>query len=207
MTPRPNVSEERKAQILDAAAAVFSREGFHQAPMADIADEAGLSKGTLYLYFESKDDLISALLEHFYREALGSLPEMVAAEGTATERLLKIGRSVVSGMQDMLQTLPLSFEFYAEAARQEQVRLFFKEYFAESYGFLSTIVEQGIERGEFRPVDPYAAALMVGAIFEGLGLLWMVNPASVDWEKHTEAIFDLLLNGLLAGEGKHGKPS
>ncbi|HET7081061.1 MAG TPA: helix-turn-helix domain-containing protein, partial [Chloroflexia bacterium] len=55
MSPRPDVSEERKNQILDAAAAVFSRLGFHEARMDDIVRESGLSKGTLYWYFTSKD--------------------------------------------------------------------------------------------------------------------------------------------------------
>ncbi|MDL1899078.1 helix-turn-helix transcriptional regulator [Anaerolineae bacterium CFX7] len=54
MSPRANVSAARKAQILDAAAAVFARKGFYQASMDDIVEEAGLSKGALYWYFKSK---------------------------------------------------------------------------------------------------------------------------------------------------------
>ena len=51
MSPRPDVSEERRNQILEAAMAVFARQGFEQARMDDIAQEVGLSKGALYLYF------------------------------------------------------------------------------------------------------------------------------------------------------------
>ena len=57
MTPRPDVSAERTAQIVEAAIAVFSRLGFHKARMDDIAREAGVSKGTLYWYFESRTPL------------------------------------------------------------------------------------------------------------------------------------------------------
>ena len=60
MAPKPDVSEERKQQILEAASEVFSQKGFDNARMEDIAEQTGLSKGSLYLYFKSKDDLITS---------------------------------------------------------------------------------------------------------------------------------------------------
>ena len=63
MSPRPDVSKERKQQILDAAEDVFTRKGLDNARMDDIAKRTGLSKGSLYWYFKSKDDLIIAILD------------------------------------------------------------------------------------------------------------------------------------------------
>ena len=63
MSPRPDVSEARKEQILAAALAVFSRLGLAQARMDDIVAEAGLSKGAIYWYFTGKDEIIAAILE------------------------------------------------------------------------------------------------------------------------------------------------
>ncbi len=63
MSPRPDVSEERRTQILEAAMAVFARQGFDKARMDDIAQQARLSKGALYLYYKSKDAIISAILQ------------------------------------------------------------------------------------------------------------------------------------------------
>jgi AcrR family transcriptional regulator len=68
MSPRPDVSEERKNQILEAAVAVFARGGFQQSRMDDSAEQAGLSKGALYLYDKSKDALIVALLTYFFAQ-------------------------------------------------------------------------------------------------------------------------------------------
>lgn len=62
MSPRPDVSTERKDQILDAALFSFSKVGFHKARLLDIGGSSGLSKGSLYWYFESKNDLILKLL-------------------------------------------------------------------------------------------------------------------------------------------------
>ena len=61
MSPKPDVSEERTAQIITAAMQVFAQQGLEKARMDDIASESGLSKGTLYLYFKSKDAIISAI--------------------------------------------------------------------------------------------------------------------------------------------------
>lgn len=63
---RSDVSEERRSQILDAAVAVFARLGFHQARMDDIVQEAGLSKGALYWYFKSKDEIVMAILSSLF---------------------------------------------------------------------------------------------------------------------------------------------
>ena len=76
MSPRPNVSEERISQIVTAAEDVFTKKGFNEARMDDIAEETGLSKGTLYNYFKSKDDLIIAILDRIFQR------EFKAFEGT-----------------------------------------------------------------------------------------------------------------------------
>ncbi len=67
MSPKPDVSEERKGQIMSAAEEVFTKKGFDNARMDDIAEETGLSKGTLYLYYKSKDDLIIAILDRIFQ--------------------------------------------------------------------------------------------------------------------------------------------
>ena len=71
--PRPDVSTERKNQILNAAMRVFARRGFHKARMDDIAAESHLSKGALYLYFRSKDAIIQALARKLFDVELRAL--------------------------------------------------------------------------------------------------------------------------------------
>ena len=68
MSPRPDVSDERRTQILEAAMTVFD-----QARMDDIAQEFGLSKGALYLYYKSKDATLSAILQFFFSRAMKKL--------------------------------------------------------------------------------------------------------------------------------------
>jgi AcrR family transcriptional regulator len=195
------VSEERRAQIIEAAMVVFAREGFPRSRMDDIAKEAGLSKGALYWYFESKDAIIIALLEHLlngYAEKLRTLQE---AGGSATERLLFFARHAVADARRIpVQVTPLIYEFYALAMRRKALRVHIRDYFREYIELLADIIQEGIDQGEFRAVDAKKAAIQLGAMYEGLGLLWALDPETVNWEELGESTAELLLAGLKAGE-------
>jgi AcrR family transcriptional regulator len=73
MSPKPNVSNQRTAQIIEAATTVFAAKGFDHATMDDIADQAGINKATIYLYFDSKDALIRAVAGALFARELADL--------------------------------------------------------------------------------------------------------------------------------------
>ncbi len=196
MTPRPDVSEERKAQIVEAAVAVFSRLGFERARMEDVARESGLSKGTLYLYYESKDELIGALLESVFDWGMRDLKNALASGGSASERLRKLGGLMSGEIEKLYVLLPVWFEFYAVAARDEGVRRFMKSYFEEYREILAEIVLDGIQRGEFRQVDVEEVTVTLVSLFEGVTLLWAFDPKTVPIGSQIEASVRLLLEGL-----------
>lgn len=198
MSPRPDVSEERKSQILEAAMVVFARQGFDQARMDDIAQEARLSKGALYLYYKSKDAIISAILHLLFSQAMKKLRGFLENEeqGSVREQLLLLNQYYIAEMKWMASLLPLSFEFYAVAARQKAVRQFLKRYFKDYREVLAALVQRGIDRGEFQPVHAESVAIAITALCEGLALLWMVDPDATQWENTGEASFLLLLDGL-----------
>jgi AcrR family transcriptional regulator len=194
--PRPDVSEERISQILDAAVAVFAREGFDQARMDDIAREAHLSKGALYLYFKSKDAIISAILQFFFRREIRSLPSYDHFDGTVSEYLIATTHQLTGAVDRMTPLLPIAFEFYAIAGRRRDVRQFLQDYFAEYRQQLVAAIRQGIEQEEFHPLDPEMAAITIIALFEGLVLLWMVDPHVVRWGDQAEQAMRLLIAGM-----------
>jgi AcrR family transcriptional regulator len=88
MSPRPDVSEERRSQILEAALKVFARLGLDKARMDDIVSESGLSKGAIYWYFKSKDEIIAAILDSLFNREMQELETLNAREGPVYERLL-----------------------------------------------------------------------------------------------------------------------
>jgi AcrR family transcriptional regulator len=206
MSPRPDVSKERTQQILDAAIRVFSRLGFHNASMDDIVAESGLSKGALYWYFKSKDDIIIAILDAIFARELAGARALPDAPGTAQERLLQFIRLTVDEIQGMKVLLPIAYEFYSLAFRNKAVQKTLSNYFASYLSALVPLIEQGIARGEFRAVDPEQTAFAIGAVIEGTLLLWVLAPNVTDLGKQTESGMQLLLAGIAANSEEPAPP-
>jgi AcrR family transcriptional regulator len=196
MSRRPDSSEIRRNQILDAATKVFVRLGFQHARMDDIVEESGLSKGTLYWYFKSKEDIINAILRRLFAGALESLESLLEAEGTVSERLVQLTSDRVTGMKRMSSLVPIIFEFYAVAVHQQWVQQFIGEYFKHFRKLLEDLIQQGIDRGEFRRVNATEAAISLASIYEGLTIHWLIDPQTVQWDILSESSIPILLNGL-----------
>ena len=196
--PRPDVSGERRSQILDAAMAVFSRLGFHTARMDDIAEEAGLSKGALYLYYKSKDAIIGAILSYMFASAMKSLRELQSSEGSVRDQILSYAQLLARESERMARLSPIAFEFYAVAGRQKVVRQHLRDYLIQFREMLSALVRRGIEQGEFRAVNANETAYTLCALFEGLNLLLLVETQHEHWHQQVLASVGLLLDGIAA---------
>lgn len=198
MSPRPDVSEERKGQILNAAEEVFTSKGFDEARMDDIAEQTGLSKGTLYLYFKSKDDLIIAILDRIFQREFRAFEKI---DLNAIRPSQAIWTFVDTGIKDirlMLRLMPITFEFMGLAFRNKFVQRAFQGYFRRYVEFLVPVIQKGIEAGEFRSVDPDEIVIAIGAIMEGTLLLWVYDKSLVDPERHIRSGMKLLMEGILA---------
>ena len=196
MSRHPDSSEIRRNQILDAATTVFVRQGFQHARMDDIVEESGLSKGTLYWYFKSKEDIINAILRRLFTGELANLESLLEAEGTVSERLVLLTSDRVNGMKHMSSLVPIIFEFYAVAVHQQWVQQFIGEYFQQFRKLLEDLIQQGIDRGEFRPVNATEAAISLASMYEGLTIHWLMDPQTVQWDILSESSIPLLLDGL-----------
>jgi AcrR family transcriptional regulator len=198
MSPRPDVSEERKDQILDAATDVFAQKGLSDARVDDIVEESGLSKGTLYWYFKSKDEIIFSIFERMFSNEFKALEKMVDAGGTASESLLYYTNFAIEDVRGLLRLRPLVYEFLSWAFRRKFVREAFRTYMNKYMEAIVPIIQKGIDSGEFRVIDPHAAAITLGAIFEGTILLWVYDNTLVDIEKNIREGVTLFLEGLKA---------
>jgi len=178
----PNIRKHRQRQILQAARDVFAKDGFDSARMDDVADASGLSKGTLYLYYKSKDDLIAGLLKTTFNDLLVQLRALLEIDKSVETRLLDYAQQMTTYMQQDASTLNIAYEFYAVAARQPNVRRLLQTYFADYRAALTALLEQGIKRGEFARFDTTQTALTLIALLEGLTLLWFTDPDAVQLE-------------------------
>lgn len=197
---RKDVSAERKNQILDTAANVFARMGLHQARMDDIVRESGLSKGAIYWYFKSKDDIIATLVQRFFDQEMHEMQAVRDQDISAHDKLIHITRIFNRDLHQIhdMGLMPLFYDFYALAIRNDPTQSFLQAYFRTTSSFFATIFQQGIDRGEFRPIDPHAAAVTLIALFEGLILIWLIDPERVDPDAQIQASVHLLLQSIAA---------
>jgi AcrR family transcriptional regulator len=197
LSPKPDVSEERKNQILDAAINVFAKSGFSDARMDDIVQESGISKGGLYWYFKSKDQIIFAVLDRMIQREFDTFLSEKNKLESARDQFLLLIDLVEKDMGRFNFLMPVLFEFYAMGLRNASVRKMLSKSLQSYIDLIVPIIEQGIANGEFRSCDPIEAALAVGAVMEGTILLKGYNPDLVDLNKHIRSGAELLLNGIL----------
>ena len=196
MPPRQDVRKQRKDQILNAASRVFAEKGVHQSRMDDIVAESGLSKGALYWYFKSKDDILIAIFERMFNREFDQLTTLSSSEGTATERILSFIDLAMEDIKKMLRLMPIAYEFISLAFRRKFVQDSFKQYINSYINLFTPIIQQGIDNGEFRKVDPLDIAIATGAIFEGTILLWVYDRTLVSPELHIKRGICFILDGI-----------
>ncbi|HEX5466011.1 MAG TPA: TetR/AcrR family transcriptional regulator [Candidatus Limnocylindrales bacterium] len=189
----------RSDQILDAASLVFARLGFGAARMDDVASESGLSKGALYLYFKSKDQLIDALVGRIVSAETQRLHDTRAGDGSVADRLAAFGRAFAAELVALGPLAPVFPEVYARAMRHATVRAAFQRYLAGFRTELGALLAEGRASGELRPdFDPDQAALGVVGLMEGLALVWLVDREHIRIEAVVPAALDHYLVGLRA---------
>ena len=197
MSPKPNVSEERKEQITEAATKVFAEQGFDKARMDDIAAEAKLSKGALYLYFKSKDAIIKHLLESLFEREFADLSSLIDDPRPASEKLMLFAEKFIGDMHKWSRLIPIMYEFLGRLFRQSIVQEAFKKYLRVYLDMVTPIIQQGIDKGEFKEADASEIAITFGALFEGTILIWVYDSDLVDLEKNLRASIKLLMEGII----------
>lgn len=191
--PRPDVRDERRQQILDAAARVFAQKGLDAARMEDIARDAGLSIGGLYWYYKGKQEVMADLLAHLIDPDLAGLRALLDAPGSLRRRLSEYIQTWAGPAQAYQ---PVVYEFYSLAARDAQARAHLQVYLHSYRAILADLIRQAVASGELAEVDPETAALLLAAVYEGLFELRMIDPEHMDVAGQVEGVLDLVWMGL-----------
>jgi AcrR family transcriptional regulator len=158
--------EERPRQIIDAALEIFGERGLASARLEDIAKRAGLSKGTIYLYFPNKEELFREVVRQTIVAQIERAEREVAASSTltATESLVRF----VRGYWGFLRTSGFGALFrlvHGELTNfPDLARFYGREVIERALRLITGILERGMQAGEFRRMDPLLAARMLGPI-------------------------------------------
>jgi AcrR family transcriptional regulator len=195
-------SEARPGEILEAALAVFSEKGFAAARLDDIAARAGISKGALYLYFETKQDLFRAVV----RETV--VPNLAAVEAFAGQGGLAFGdlvRLIFARIGDLVvegRFGPVAKMVIGESRNFPELAKVWHEYVvSRALGAVSGAVAAAQARGEVRPGDPRLYVLsLVGPLLTGV--LWRevfvpIGAEPIDLKALLAQHADVVLSGML----------
>jgi len=196
--------ERRRQQIIVAAKRVFSAKGFNKATIEDIAKEAELSPGTIYIYFKNKDELYASLslrilkhlnirLEHVKIETYQAHEERIASLKQALYDVYEFDPLILINMFHLQssETLKnLSPELLDEIKKLSRISL----------GTMAEIFEEGIEDGAFIDTHPVALADILWALFSGI-ILWEESKRLInedkDYLKSTlEVAFEIFRQGI-----------
>ena len=197
MSPRPDVSEERKDQILAAATKVFTERGFFDARMDDIVAESGLSKGALYWYFDSKDAIIVGILDRIFDWESSHLDEILEREVSAQKKLELFIETSFQDINKMEPLMPIFFDFWSLSVRNKTINKAIKRYYQSFIELVEPIIDLGIEQGEFRPVNVKETAVAIGALFEGTILFYAYFTDILNLETQFRTGLDLIMDGLI----------
>ncbi len=200
--------EARPRQILAAAFRVFGTRGLHRATLDEVARAAGITKGTIYLYFPSKTDLFTAMLKARVNDIMPAVeqsPENGQALRTQTA-LAVVGRELYRffrsrAWQAMYRTIVSESSQFPEAAA-----LLYREGILPANRRLAEVIRRGVRAGECRAVDPLIAARAFAGMFQvfavSQGLLGGQRIFPVPDAKVIRTVIDIFLHGLLA-DGSH----
>ncbi len=202
--------ERRRQQIIVAAKRVFSEKGFNRTTMEDIAKEAELSPGTLYLYFKNKDDLYASLSLRILQFLLIRLEHVT--DNKALSPVQKVS-AMAEVMIDVYEFDPLVIinMFHLQSSEtlknlSDELLTEIKDLSRKSLGGIAGIFDEGIRSGVFIQAHPTALADIFWSLFAGI-VLWESSKNIIDQRKNylkdtLKIAFDVFNRGLQKGENQ-----
>lgn len=193
--------EERPGEILKAALECFAESGFAATKLDEIAKRAGVTKGTLYLYFQSKEDIFKSVVREEIVKNIAHVEEIAADESHSSaeilEQMFKFWAQVF--LKTRIGAVPKLI--LSEGKNFPEIsRFYLEEVIQRGFRLLGGVLQRGIDRGEFRPlnIENTVKCIIAPVIFS---LLWKHSLEShcdkkLDVESLVQTHFDLILNGL-----------
>ena len=189
----------KRQHLVEAAAAVFAEKGFTSTRVADIAERAGIGKGTVYEYFTSKEELLFAVFEWIDSRVSTRVEAVLAEEISGHEKLLRLLQLGADVVTEQVEMQPVILDFWA-ASRGKDFEETYRRAVVASYSLFRNLVSDFIReeqnRGGFKTsVDAEALAAVVVATVDGLGIQLFFD-RSINPNRITEAFASLLYESL-----------
>jgi len=209
MTPKQVDKETKRKQIYQAGMELFAQKGVVGTTIQEIADRAGVGKGTVYEYFNSKEDILAASFQFMQSEMEQTLKRELEGVETPREKL----QSVFQGMAGYLDNLPegvaeILLVFWAEGILQNPnddpyTQFDLKAMYENYTGWVEAIIDEGKEVGVFRTdiSSQELASILVG-VMDGLMLQWVLFRDRIELDRVSRTMMDAIYTGILTDDSE-----
>jgi len=195
---REREKQARREDILNAAQRLFARNGFHATKLDDIAEEAELSKGTIYLYFDSKEDLFFSLVRQKMAQLMDRLRRSVQTAKPILERIKDLVHAYLSFFEenkDFFRIIHSESTRFSVNVEDEQRRIMLKGYL-EYLDFIIDVISKGKRAGVFKKIDSKAIALCLAGLLHSFTFYWILRGDEDSLVSQGPLIIQLFLNGV-----------
>jgi TetR/AcrR family fatty acid metabolism transcriptional regulator len=197
--------EEKYNKILEAATRVFAREGFHNAKIEDVAKEAGVAHGTVYLYFGGKDDLLISIFQENLEELVEYVGSEVEKEANAEDKL----RRMISLQIELIETnselaelmlveFPQTGKFLSNSVIHD---------LAAYIDMIANILKEGVAEGAFDDsIDVNVVATVIYSGIQGIATRWILEEMKYPLNKVANEISEVFLSGIQRSADTDSQP-
>jgi AcrR family transcriptional regulator len=204
MTSKTFDREEKRNHLLETASQVFGQQGYTNTRVSDIAERAGVAKGTVYEYFSSKEDLFFDVFKWFNVGVRESVNQVIAEHTSPRDRLVAILRLSGEIIVDHRELFPMmNVDLWVILRSSEPGKRFAKEFGEQYHSYrvlVADIIRDGQRCGEFRTdADPDSIATLLISTFDGLGMQYWLDD-SIDPIRSSERFVLALCRGLCQEE-------
>src|SRR5499426_2162386 len=188
--------------IARVAKAVFAERGYQQATLEEIAQRAGMSKATIYLYFKNKDDLFLHVVEDLVETAITETAQAAEAPGTPLEKLARMVRGKMAFYEREREFFHIYFneKHGLEVAPKDPHKRLLQDMYRQGVDGLANVLQEGMDAGVLRPMEARRLAFFLQEMMSTVLGQRLQGKAKTSVEEDAEQLLDFFLHGALRQE-------
>lgn len=191
----PNViplTEKRKEQIINATCQSIVEKGYSAVTTQDIADRTGLSKGMIHYYFNTKENLLIAVMKNLVNQWDWLIADKLKGIKNPTRAIYGLFDACGEIAQDRV-SYEMLVKFWAEMGQTKAFEELNANFYSHYREMIKDIIEEGINQGQFKKVDSYLLATILISIIDGLSLQWLFEKDAFSFTKAKKMVVGLIL--------------
>ena len=190
------LQDRRKEQIMSAALSVVVAKGYDQSRMDDIVEKSQLSKGAIYWYYKSKEEVYLSLVDYWFLQYSSGVVDTLQQQESASDQLKTLFDFFIGQFDKNPATFKLLVEFWRLAGLNPDFNAKLQQVYSDFLEYIIEIIKVGVANGEFKNVEPRITALSILINIEGITWFTLFDKSGVEAHEYIDTISNFILNGL-----------